>query len=194
MTVKPKVNSEGQKELQKLEEGFDNFKKEIENLEEKRFDKTEAPEHQISQREVEKTPDTYIKPIRIIMSREKFNERFREQYNYMKEYVYYTVQHEECKGDTVELWTKPFPGCPAEFWNVPSGRPVWIPRYVAEKLEKGCTYQRLKMQQTNGHSNDGVSMLTGQLVFDETVYRIIARPVSKSKKFSMNRPLIPAGR
>lgn len=188
MAVKPQVNSEGQKELQKLEQNFDNFKKNVDDLTEKRSVKSEAPEHQISQKQIENSTDLYIKPNRIIMSREKFNEAYREQYNYMKEYVHYTVQHEECKGDSVELWTKPFPGLPAEFWIVPSGRAVWIPRYVADRLENECQYKRLKMQDTRPYANDGTSQMTTQIVYDDIIHRISARPVSTSKRFSMHRP------
>lgn len=193
MARTPSVNSEGQKELDKLQDQFDDYKNTVDNLVEKRNVKGEAPEHEISQKDIEKSQDIYIKPNRIIMSKEKFNERYRDDYNFAKEYVHYTVEHHECKGDFVELWTKPFPGVPAEFWIVPSGKAVWIPRHVADKLEHGCSYRRLKtVDRPYSHDQMGTQYY-GQIVEDTINYRISARPVSTRKNFSMSKQHIKIG-
>lgn len=192
MARMPSVNSEGQKELEKVSEQFDNYKSEVDTLLEKRNVTGEAPEHQISQKEIEKSTDVYIKPNRVIMSKEKFNEKFRDQYNQAKEYVHYTVEHHECKGDAVEMWTKPYPGVPAEFWIIPTSKAVWVPKYVMDKLEHGCTYRRLKTVDRNYSQDHMGTQYFGQLVQDEVNYRISARPVSTRKSFSMSRPFMKA--
>jgi len=42
--------------------------------------------------------------------------------------------HNELKGDRIEMWTHPFGGKGAEFWEIPTDKPVMVPRYVAEQL------------------------------------------------------------
>lgn len=192
MARTPSVNSEGQKELEKVSQQFDQYKNEIETILDNRNVKGQSPEHEISQKDIEKSQEIYIKPNRVIMSKEKFNERYREQYNYAKEYVHYTVEHHECKGDSIEFWTKPFPGVAAEFWIVPSGKPVWIPRYVADKLEHGCTYRRLKTVDRPYSQDQMGTQYFGQLVQDEINYRISGRPVSTRKNFVISRPFARA--
>lgn len=185
MAGKPGVNSDGQKELDKAEKQLEKFENDIKTVVDQRGKASEYPEHKISQKEVEKSTDIYLKPQKVIFSREKFNEEYREQYNEAKKYVHYTVQHEECKGDRVEMWTKCFPGVAAEFWVIPSGKPVWIPRYVADKLENGCGYHRLKTQDRPTESDSIGGQYYGTLVVDEYTHRITARPVSTRKHFSL---------
>lgn len=187
MAGKPNLNSpSAQKELDKVEEQFDVQEQEIKSLNLDRVlpSKENYPEHQISSKEIEKSPDIYIKPKRSFPSREKFNEKFRDQYNRAKEYVHYTVQHEEIKGENVDFWTKPFPGVPAEEWSIPSGKAVWIPRYVADHLENNCTYHRLRTQDRPTSVEGGMTYF-GSMVVDELIYRISARPVSTRRTISM---------
>ena len=101
-------------------------------------DKVE-PQTKISQSDIAKSKDVYLKPAKTIGSKERFNEKFREDYNFSKEYVQFIAENKECIGETTELWTKPYPGLPAEFWQVPSNKPVWGPRYLAERI-KGCAH------------------------------------------------------
>lgn len=179
MAAKPNVSSpEAQKELDRVEQQFEKQEQDLKNVMSERptASSENYPEHRISQKEIEKSSDVYLKPKRSIPSREKFNERFRESYNRDKEYVHYTVQHEEIKGETVELWTKPYPGLPAEEWAIPSGKPVWIPRYVAKKLEEGCVYHRLRTEDRPTKSEGGMTYY-GSMVVDDLIYRISARPV-----------------
>ncbi len=168
--------------LDSAQEQFDKFDQNIKDLTMDRMNqkKGEAPEHKIAQADIAKAPEVYLKPKRMIGSKEKFNENFREQYNKSKEYVHYTVQHEEIKGEVVEFWIKPFPGVPAEEWAIPSGRAVWIPRYVAEHLENNCTYHRLKTQDRPTSIEGGMTYF-GSMVVDDLIYRISARPVSTRK-------------
>ena|SRR5271156_557390 len=188
MAGKPILNSSSaQQELDKIEKQFDEQEKDIKDLNLDRSDISakEYPEHRISQKEISDAQDIYIKPKRTISSREKFNEDFREAYNRAKEYVKYTVQHEECKGETIEFWTKPFPGMPAEEWNVPSGKPVWIPRYVADKLENGCTYHRLRTED-RPTNKEGSYTYFGNMVVDDIIHRISARPATNRRNISMS--------
>lgn len=189
MVEKPKpASSLAEKELIKAEEQFKAFDNNIKELTLDRMNmapKEDAePIHKISQQEIDKSKDIYLKPAKSIGSREKFNEKFRGDYNYAKEYVRFIPEHKELVGDVIELWTKPYPGMPAEFWQVPSGKPVWGPRYLAERLH-GCTYHRLVMQQNIGTGSDQMGQYYGAMAADTTVQRIDAIPVSTRKSIYM---------
>jgi|SRR5271154_611572 len=185
MAGKPSVSSEGQKELDRAEKQLEKFENDIKAAVDDRSKTAESPDHQISQKQIEKSSDIYIKPSKVIFSREKFDETYRESYNEAKKYVHYIVTHEECKGDRIEMWTKPFPGVAAEFWIIPSGKPVWIPKYVADKLENGCGYHRLKTQDRSTELDSSGNQYYGTLVVDEYTHRISARPVSNRRQFSL---------
>lgn len=184
---KPKVNSEGQKELDKAAENFQAFENSVKDLTLDRMNaapKQEMePRTNLSQKDLDKSPDFYLKPERMIGSREKFNEKWRSDYEFAKEYVQFIAEHNEIKGETIEIWTKAFPGAPAEFWKVPVGKPVWGPRYLAEQIKKKC-YHRL---QTDNRiiSADGHGSYFGSMVVDTTIQRLDARPVSSRRSIFM---------
>lgn len=189
MTEKPKnITSNAAKELEKVEKQFDDFSDQVKNLTMDRM--AAAPKQEtemqvpLSQKEIAKSADIYLKPAKAIGSREKFNERFREEYNFMKEFVHFIAENKECPGDLIESWTKPFPGVPAEFWNVPTNKPVWGPRYLAEQLKRK-SYHRLVMNDTTQISSDRMGTYHGQIVADTTIQRLDARPVSTRKSIFM---------
>ena len=71
----------------------------------------------------------------------------------------------------------------AEWWEVPTNKPIWAPRYVAERI-KGCTYHRLTMQD-RAISTDGMGTYTGQMIADTTIQRLDAHPVAQRKSVFM---------
>lgn len=190
MVEKPKATSSlAEKELAKAEEQFKAFDDNIQELTLDRMNQAPKedvePQTKISQRDIDKTKDIYLKPFRSIGSREKFNERFRKDYEYAKQYVRFIAEHKELMGEDITTWTKPYPGLAAEEWKVPTGKPVWAPRYVAERLH-GCSYHRLVMKEnvmtgTDGHG----TQYYGQMAADTTVQRIDAIPVSTRKSIFM---------
>lgn len=142
------------------------------------------PVHKLSQKEIEKSSDIYLKPKRQIASREKFNEKYREDYNFQKEYVRFIPEHKELIGESIETWTKPFAGMPAEEWVIPTGKPVWGPRYLAEQLTK-CRYHRLVMKQNVITETSGVGQMYGAMAAETYVQRLDAVPVSTKKSLFM---------
>ena len=184
---RPKVSNSAQQELDKVEKQFEEFDSNIKEMTLDRMNmapKQETEPHKLSQLEIEKSNDIYLKPSRAIFSPEKFNEKFREDYNFSKEYVRFIPKNEEIKGDIAEFWTKPFPGTPAEFWKVPVDKPVWAPRYVAERM-KNCSYHKLVMQQNVTNGNDYAGQYYGALAVDTTVQRLDAIPVTNKKSIFM---------
>jgi hypothetical protein len=188
MAEKPKLsNNATQQELDKAEKQFDAFDNQVKSMTMDRMneapkEETEGP--RLSNKEITNSKDIYLKPERTISCKEKFNEDHRKSYEFDKEYVQFVAENKEITGDLIEAWTRPYPGMPAEFWKIPPNKPVWGPRYLAERL-KGCSYHRLVMQQNNITSADGMGSYYGNLVADTTVQRIDAHPVGKRKSLFM---------
>lgn len=184
MTDKPKVShSSVQKELDEAGKQFDKFDAEVKAMTLDRMN--EAPKEdssvqlQKSDRELKNIKDLYLKPERSINNNQKFNEKFREMYEFDKQYVCFIAEHKECPGDIIETWTRKYGGTAAEFWKVPTGKPVFGPRYLAEQLAS-CCYHRLVMQNTVTNQ-DGVGQFYGNLAVDTTVNRLNATPYNKQR-------------
>lgn len=186
---KPKAkNSESEKELDKVAKQFDEFDDNIKKMTHDRMNESAKlemePQTKLSQADIEKSKDIYLKPIRTISSKEKFNEKFRDDYNFSKEYVYFVAEHKELIGETIELWTKPYPGMPAEEWKIPTNIPIWAPRYVAEQI-KNAKYHRFQMKQNTSTSSDHMGQYFGAMCVDTTVQRLDAMPASRKKSIFM---------
>jgi hypothetical protein len=186
-TPKPQVNSASQKELDKAEAEFKKFDEEVKSLTLDRMNaapKEDTEEPKLSQKEIAKNNEIYLKPERSIASQEKFNEKFRDEYNFQKEYVNFVATNHEIIGETIEKWTKEFPGQPAEFWKIPSGKPVWGPRFLAESLKR-CNYHVFSMDERQITAADGMGSYTGRIVVDSVKQRLDAHPVSSRKSVFM---------
>lgn len=192
----PKVSSAGEKELDKVQEQFDAFDNQVKELTLDRMNK--APKEEVEQqtklssKDLEKSKDIYLKPIRAIGPgtcpktgfKEKFNEKFRADWEFAKEYVHFTAENHEIIGEAIELWTKPFPGVNCEWWRVPVNKPVWGPRYLAEQIKR-CSYHRLRTEDGMQTGSDGFGKYHGTLIVDTTVQRLDAIPVSNRKSVFM---------
>ncbi len=189
MVRKPEnVNSTGQQELDRVEKQFKEFDSQVQEMTLDRMNMAPKPEIEsqtkLSQSEIAKSKDIYLKPHKSIGSREKFNENYRDEFNFKKEYVHFTAENIEIIGEDIDLWTKPFAGMPAENWKVPVNKPVWGPRYLAEQI-RGCKYHRLVMQQNMSTGADGMGQYYGSMAVDKTVQRLNAEPVSDRKSIFM---------
>jgi len=179
MTQKSKLS----KDLEKAAKAADAFE---ESVKEMTFDraneaaaKETTPQTQMSQAEIKKSKGVYLKPKRTISSREKFNSSFEKEYNYKKEYVSFIAENKEIIGETLDFWTKPFAGVPAEEWEVPVNKVVWAPRYVAEQI-KGCKYHKFSMED-KPTTVEGDMTYYGSMVVDNTVQRLDAQPVNTER-------------
>ncbi len=175
-------------ELQAAQDQFDAFDQNIKELTQDRMN--QAPKLEVeaqtklSQKEIANSKDIYLKPDKTVASRDKFNEKFRDSYNFAKEYVCFMAENREIIGETIEMWTRPFGGMPAEFWKVPVNKPVWGPRYLAEQIKK-CAYHRLVMQQNVVTESSGYGQMYGALAADTIVQRLDAMPASTRKSVFM---------
>lgn len=189
MTDKPKLKSSlGNKELDNAEKQFEEFEKQVNTLTLDRMNQAPKretePQVKISQQEQSKKPEIYLKPFKVISCRDKFNEDYTKEWEFQKQYVYFTAEHKEIIGEMIEMWTKPFAGVPAEFWNIPTNKKLWAPRYVAEQLKK-CNYHKLVMQASVTTGSDHLGQYHGAMVADETVQRLDARPETQNKSIFM---------
>ena len=187
MANKPKVNSEGEKELQKAADQFEAFDANVKEMTLDRMNmapKQELePQTKLSTREAQKSTDIYLKPHKTVSSRDKFNEKYREAYEFAREYVQFIAENKEVMGETIDMWTRPFAGMPAEEWLVPVNKPVWGPRYLAEQI-RSKTYHRLVMQDRVTEDMGNMKMY-GQMTVDTTIPRLTAEPVSGRKSVFM---------
>lgn len=182
---KPKIP---EKEVKKIEEQFEHVDKNLEEIADlpvAQAATVDPTEHSLSQKELNKN-EIYLKPERSLGSSQKFNEKFREKWNFEKEYVKFIADNKEVIGEAIETWTRPRGGVPAEFWRVPVNKPVWGPRYLAEQIRRK-TYHRLKMQEKTVVSSDGMGTYHGAMVVDEIVPRLTAEPVSQQRSVFMGR-------
>lgn len=188
MTERPKVKSTSEKELDKIQEQAEAFEQNIKDLTLDRMNEASKeevePQIKLSQREIERSKDIYLKPKRSIGSKEKFNEKFRDAYNFDKEYVNFIAENKEIIGEAIPLWTKPYAGVPAEEWDVPVNKPVWGPRYLAEQIRR-CTYHRLMMNENAPIGSDHMGTYQGQMVVDKVIARLTAEPVVNTKSVFM---------
>ena len=192
-TQKPQVSSSfAQKELDQAEQKFKEFDDKCKELTLDRMNaaprEEQEPQTKLSQKQIDNSKDIYLKPKRSIGSKEKFNETFRSEYEFAKELVYFTAENYEVVGETINMWTKKFPGQPAEWWEVPVNTPVWGPRYLAEQI-KGCSYHRLTMEESARTGNiagtDHMGTYTGNIIVDSVKQRLDANPASKRKSVFM---------
>ena len=180
-------NSASEKELDKAQENFKAFDQSIKDMTLDRMNtapKEEAePQTKLSSREIANSKDIYLKPKRTISCKDKFNEKFREDYERAKEYVCFIAENKEIIGETIDLWTKPFPGVAAEEWEVPTNKPVYGPRYLAEQIKK-CCYHRFVMQDRIVETT-GVGSMYGSMAVDNTVQRLDAIPAARKRSIFM---------
>ena len=177
-----------EKEIDKLQQQFDEFDSQVKDLTMDRMN--EAPKLQmeaqtkLSSQQIEKSNKLWLKPKRTISAKDKFNEKFRESFEFAKEYVQFIAENKEIIGENIHIWTRPFGGMSAEEWEVPVNKPVWGPRYLAEQIRK-CTYHRLRMEQNTMTGQDGMGSYFGSMVVDTTVPRLTAEPVTPKKSVFM---------
>tara|TARA_R110000868_G_C10940832_1_gene767066 strand:- start:2270 stop:2845 length:576 start_codon:yes stop_codon:yes gene_type:complete len=183
MTERPKVHSASQKELDKVEKQFEEFNDNIKDLVSARSPdvKPEETEKQtkMSSNEIRNAKDIYLKPSKTLPDRQKFNEKFRKDWEYQQEYVNFVAEHKELIGETIEFWAHPFGGVGATYWEVPTNKPIWAPRYVAEQIQRK-SYHRLVMTNTTTQTS-GVGTFYGQLASDTKIQRLDAYPVRDMK-------------
>lgn len=185
---KPKLPKVAQTELDKADKQFQAFDENVKELTLDRMNmapKQETePTHKLSQNQIANATDIYLKPHKTISSAEKFNEAYRDEWNFQKELVYFIPEHRELIGEVIETWTKRFAGVPAEFWKVPTGRPLWGPRYLAERI-KAAKYHRLIMDERQSTEMNHAGTMYGRIVADTVIQRLDAHPATKQKSIFM---------
>jgi hypothetical protein len=190
MARKPNVSSKAEQELDKAQAQLKVYEEQIKTLTLDRMNEAPKlevePQTKISQTDIAKSNEVYLKPERTISVADKFNEKFRSAYEFDKEYVNFIAENHEIKGETIELWTRPYGGMSAEFWKVPVNKPVWGPRYLAEQI-KSKRYHRLVMQENMKTGSDSMATYNGAIVADTTINRLDAMPVSNRKSVFMGK-------
>lgn len=189
MAEKPTPKSAlGETELQKAEKQLDAFDASVRSLTLDRLNVAPKVDQEMqttmSQNQLARSTDTYLKPSKSIGSAEKFNENYRKEYDYAKEYVQFIAENKMIIGEIIEMWTKPFPGLPAQFWQVPVNKPVWAPRFVAEQIKR-AKYHILSMRDSVTAGADQMGQYYGTMAVDSTIQRLDAHPVGNTRSIFM---------
>ena len=181
-----KISKETEKAIKEFD-SFDNSVKDLTmdnmNLAPVKDVEPQSDQLKISQKE-KNNREIYLKPEKTIGCSDKFNEKFRSDYEFSKELVCFEAENIEIIGESIEVWTRPFGGVAAQYWKVPVNVPVWGPRYLAEQLTK-CRYHRLKMQENEIVGGDGRGTYLGKMVANETIHRLNARPATTRRSVFM---------
>lgn len=180
-------NSEVKKEMDSIEKQLDSS---VQSM--KSFDRDSLPRQQtemqtkLSQNEIAKMNGIVLKPKKSLNNNQVFNEKFRKEYEYSKEFVNFIAEHKELIGETIEIWTRPFGGIPAEFWEVPANKPVWGPRYLAEDIKKRSYVRYVQQDRVQNISGaEGVGQMYTGMVAETVVQRLDAHPVNERKSIFM---------
>jgi hypothetical protein len=180
-------NSAVERELEKAQKNFEEFDQNIKDMTLDRMNTAPKVETEmqtkLSQKEIASSRDIYLKPERSIAGKDRFNEKYREEYEKAKEFVCFIAENKEIIGETIDIWTKPFAGVPAEEWKVPTNKPVYGPRYLADQIKK-CCYHRFVMQDRIVETT-GVGSMYGSMAVDNTVQRLDAIPTTKKRSIFM---------
>lgn len=174
--------------LDKYEERFRLYDEEIKTLRQQPVNQTlpvedKNSDHGLSQKQIAGAKEILLKPLSTQYFGEKFNEKFRSQWEYMKQPVRFIAEHMDLIG-VIEIWTKDFPGAPAEYWEVPCNKVCIGPRYLAENI-KNRTYNVVECEENKVVSEDGHGKFTGQLVRKKVRRRLDANPASTTKSVFM---------
>lgn len=192
---RPKVNSAAQKEIDKAEKNFETFSEEIKKHGSRDINdvplEESAPQTELSRKEIRNAQEIYLKPKRKIFPAadpktgkpQEFNEKFRKDYEDKREYVRFIAENKEIVGETITLWTKPFPGIPAEEWEIPVNKPVNAPKYVYDNVKR-CRYTRLMMDESPTNVEGGMTYY-GRLIAKQKVERLSASKADEEITISM---------
>jgi len=196
--ARPKVNSQGERELAKTQEQFEKFDEEVKSLTLDRMNQAPKEEKEdqtkLTAAQCSKMNEIYLKPVKTInpgcapksgKMTDVFNEKWRNEYEYDRKYVRFIAENHEIIGETIKIWTRPYSGIPAEYWEVPVNKPVWGPRYLAEQIKRK-NYHRLVMNDHKQVGQDGMATYVGGIVVDSVVQRIDAKPCPQAQ-VSFNR-------
>lgn len=181
-------NSESAKEIKRIEKQLDSFNENVESLTLDNMNKAKKfeiePQTKLSQQDIFHATDIFLKPFKTIGCQDKFNERYRDAWDFDKQTVFFIAENKEIQGELLELWTKPYAGVPAEFWKIPANKPVHGPRYLAEQIKR-CTYHTLTMKKGVTTGVDEFGEYQGVMAASNTVQRLDAIPASKQRSIFM---------
>ena len=184
---KPEVDGFSQMQLDKAEKQFEAFNENVKAMTLDEMNKAPKADQEmqtkLSQNQIANSKDIVLKPSKTISCRNKFNENFRQSWEFAKQMVNFIAENKEITGEKIEIWTKPYPGVPAEYWEIPPNKPVWGPRYLAEQIKRK-TYHKFVMAQTQT-GGDGMGQYYGAIAAQQTVQRLDAHPVSNRKSIFM---------
>jgi hypothetical protein len=118
----------------------------------------------------------YIEPKRQLKGFGTLPEKLRKEHKHGWEYVKGMFENIIVNGEAITFWLSLYPGDPDCMWEIPANKPVFVPRHVANHLEKIMEYHEfsfIEKPQTKWRPGDAIEFFAPT----ETKYRGKFRPI-----------------
>ena len=179
---KPNVtNGPVQKEIDRLDAEFKAKSEQMSNLTQEEINKAPLkevePQTKLSQAQIKELDAPKIVPSRT----KKANGKKKPEQDSLRkrawEYIKVICENNEIFQEPLKFWYKPMIGGEdCHYWEIPVGRPVYIPRHVAEHI-RSRKYHRLVMQEEMTVEHTQFGEMRGKMVATETRQRLDCRVV-----------------
>lgn len=135
------------------------------------------PGYHLTRKEMNHPEVEKIVPLRRIRSLGRPNPKWEKQRAYENEYVVGMLENVQCPNQALNFWKNNLPGDDYAEWYIPAGRPVAVPRHIANHLAKNCKYHTFKnIPKPKGEL--GPDTFTDKFEIIETKSRIDFKPIN----------------
>jgi hypothetical protein len=186
--VKPRLSSrEGNIELEKVESQFVEKQNEMANLtmqERQNIPMQETdPQTKLSKKQLNEMGYIIIKPKKRIGTIQKPEPKWQKEREHAWQLVKAILENKESPGEVIEMWTHPFKGDNYDFWELPTNKPILIPRHLANDVA-ASNYVQYKMEADEKQivNEDGAATYIGKMVTTTRKQRLSAQPYVDSFK------------
>lgn len=118
----------------------------------------------------------YITPKRTMQAFGKLPEKLKAEHKRDWEYTKAIITNEVINGEPLSFWYSKYPGDPDCLWEIPTNRPVYIPRMLAKHLEEIPQYHKFDFIQSDSN-NWKADEFTHRFTPVSTIRRYTCRPI-----------------
>lgn len=135
------------------------------------------PQTKLSKKQLADMGYIIVKPKKRLGSSQKPEPRWQKEREHAWQLVKAILENKESPGEVIEMWTHPFKGDSYDFWELPTNKPVLIPRHLANDVA-ASNYIQYKMEEDkkNVVDENGETMYVGKKVTTTRKPRLTAQP------------------
>jgi hypothetical protein len=141
------------------------------------------PQTKLSKKQLADMGYIIVKPKKRLGTSQKPEPKWQKEREHAWQLVKAILEHKESPGEVIEMWTHPFKGDSYDFWELPTNKPVLIPRHLANDVA-ASNYIQYKMEEDkkNVVNEDGETVYIGKKVTTSRKSRLSAQPYVDSFK------------